>query len=416
MLKEIRIKNFRGFDELEISNFKKINLFVGKNSGGKTSVLEALFLALKPYSNSLYELYKGRGLPMNHVIRQTSQPQQNQPQKPQQDQPQIQIQQFASPTWSAIFGFLKNNGNQKQNTSIEVESEFGHLELKRTVILKPYFFSSEKLNQSQESFEFIEKSQNQTHENSDFFYISSVDENLRNNSEKSYFSTGIPKLKEVPDCADVSQNGFSDSQAKLAKDSKINYPTFKIFFHLTGVANDLSLGARFEKIRDSEFSEKLVNLMQKIDDKIREFRFDNKGSIEVVIEVEGKKHALPFGLLGDGAKKIFSILCSIPSCKNGVLLIDEIENGIHHTSQKLFWDFAIATAKEFNVQIFATTHSYEAIEALDKSYKETCELKGKTLEEDDEIRLYRVNKTQKSPTKFDSTQIDKFIEQEWEVR
>ena len=138
MLKKIRIKNFRGFDELEISNFKKINLFVGKNSGGKTSVLEALFLALKPYSNSLCDLYKGRGLPMNQVIRQTSQPQQ----EPQQNKPQIQIQQFASPTWSAIFGFLKNNGNQSQNTSIEVESEFENLKLKRTVILKPYFFSS----------------------------------------------------------------------------------------------------------------------------------------------------------------------------------------------------------------------------------------------------------------------------------
>ena len=403
MLKKIIIKNFRGFDELEISNFKKINLFVGKNSGGKTSVLEALFLALKPYSNSLCDLYKGRGLPMNQVIRQTSQPQQ----EPQQNKPQIQIQQFASPTWSAIFGFLKNNGNQSQNTSIEVESEFENLKLKRTVILKPYFFSSEKLNQSQEAFEFIEKSQNQTHENSDFFYISSVDENLKNNSEKSYFSTGIPKLKEVPDCADINQNGFSDSQAKIAKDSKINYPTFKIFFHLTGVANDSSLGARFEKIRDSEFAEKLLNLMQKIDDKIREFRFDNKGSIEVVSEIEGKKHALPFGLLGDGAKKIFSILCSIPSCKNGVLLIDEIENGIHHTSQKLFWDLTIAAAKEFDVQIFATTHSYEAIEVLENCAKET--------DDQNLIELYRISKI-KGVVEYDSELAAYSIESGSEVR
>lgn len=42
--KDITIKNFRGFDLLEINGFAKINLFVGANNVGKTSILEALFM------------------------------------------------------------------------------------------------------------------------------------------------------------------------------------------------------------------------------------------------------------------------------------------------------------------------------------------------------------------------------------
>lgn len=49
--KDITIKNFRGFDLLEINGFAKINLFVGANNVGKTSILEALFYAVRPYES-----------------------------------------------------------------------------------------------------------------------------------------------------------------------------------------------------------------------------------------------------------------------------------------------------------------------------------------------------------------------------
>ena len=46
ILQRLTIKNFRGFDSLEIDGFSKINLFVGKNNSGKTSVLESIFLVI----------------------------------------------------------------------------------------------------------------------------------------------------------------------------------------------------------------------------------------------------------------------------------------------------------------------------------------------------------------------------------
>jgi AAA15 family ATPase/GTPase len=46
ILQDVTITNFRGFDSLEINGLSKLNLFVGKNNSGKTSILEALFLLI----------------------------------------------------------------------------------------------------------------------------------------------------------------------------------------------------------------------------------------------------------------------------------------------------------------------------------------------------------------------------------
>ena len=44
MLKRLQIRNFRGFNALEIDPLSSINLIAGENISGKTSLLEALFL------------------------------------------------------------------------------------------------------------------------------------------------------------------------------------------------------------------------------------------------------------------------------------------------------------------------------------------------------------------------------------
>ncbi len=44
MLKRLQIRNFRGFNALKIDQLSGINLIVGKNNSGKTSLLEAIFL------------------------------------------------------------------------------------------------------------------------------------------------------------------------------------------------------------------------------------------------------------------------------------------------------------------------------------------------------------------------------------
>ena len=69
----------------------------------------------------------------------------------------------------------------------------------------------------------------------------------------------------------------------------------------------------------------------------------------------------------DNFRYCFKLLFSFHNCKNTVLTIDEIENGIYYENMQIFWETLLSTSKEFNVQLFITTHSYEMLEYLQKA-------------------------------------------------
>ncbi len=50
--------------------------------------------------------------------------------------------------------------------------------------------------------------------------------------------------------------------------------------------------------------------------------------------------------------------------KSGAVWIAEIENSLHHTTYKGYWRSLFQIANKFDIQIFATTHSLEIIEAF----------------------------------------------------
>jgi len=66
---------------------------------------------------------------------------------------------------------------------------------------------------------------------------------------------------------------------------------------------------------------------------------------------------------GDGLKHYISIICALYACENGYLFVDEIDNGIHYTQLDRLWEIILTISKEQNVQVFATTHSKECIDA-----------------------------------------------------
>ena len=77
------------------------------------------------------------------------------------------------------------------------------------------------------------------------------------------------------------------------------------------------------------------------------------------------------------------MLLAISTTENGIILIDEIENGLHYSIQTKVWKAIAEAAHEFNVQIFATTHSYEMIHAAHEAFQ------GR---EPFDFRLYRLGR------------------------
>ena len=73
----------------------------------------------------------------------------------------------------------------------------------------------------------------------------------------------------------------------------------------------------------------------------------------------GKK--IPLSLMGQGIEHLLSILLLIVQARNGIALMDEIENGFHHSILPRIWEIIAKQAETNNVQIMATTHSRELI-------------------------------------------------------
>jgi hypothetical protein len=104
-----------------------------------------------------------------------------------------------------------------------------------------------------------------------------------------------------------------------------------------------------------------------------------------VVKIKGRLQPLPLHNLGDGVNRVFQIVLALVNAKNGFLLIDEIENGLHYSIQSGLWRLILAVARTLDVQVFATSHSWDCISA----FQEACQ--GDSGGDGAVIRLSRVN-------------------------
>ena len=123
----------------------------------------------------------------------------------------------------------------------------------------------------------------------------------------------------------------------------------------------------------------------------------------------GLSEMIPVTQLGQGFNRLLDIYSEIVASDAKVLLIDEIENGLHHSVMPVIWKGLFLAAKEFDVQIFATTHSWECILAADEAARagENYDLAL--------IRLDRVKEDIKA-TVIDEKSLSTAKELHWEMR
>lgn len=89
-----------------------------------------------------------------------------------------------------------------------------------------------------------------------------------------------------------------------------------------------------------------------------------------IVRSSGFKRPVPLRSFGDGLNRLFGIVLSLVNAKDGFLLIDEFENGMHHTVQFDVWRGIFRLASLLNVQVFATSHSWDAVQSFQKAAAE----------------------------------------------
>ena len=80
-----------------------------------------------------------------------------------------------------------------------------------------------------------------------------------------------------------------------------------------------------------------------------------------IVKVQSSSVPVPLKRLGDGANRLFAIALALVNCRDGMLFIDEAENGIHYSVQAGLWRMVFRAAEALNVQVIAATHSWDCI-------------------------------------------------------
>jgi AAA15 family ATPase/GTPase len=331
-----QITNFRSIADLRLENFKQINLITGKNNCGKTTVLEALF-QISGMSN---------------------------PQLP------ITINNFRDLGLASDdnFNFIFHNLDFDQEPHINAMLDG----VKRDLIIKPKYsaqYNKKIINTGKINL----ITENKTTAN--------VDDSPVVNGLIFEFTDGKNDEKFT------SEISLSGNRARISNRYK---EKLLCSFHSPQVAMAM-LPQRIEKLLVNKQMSGVIIALQEIDIKITDIRMGAAGLIYMDI---GLDKLLPINIMGDGIRRILSILTAVSDMQDGILLIDEIENGLHYSTLKILWKALLKAVEVYHVQLFATTHSNECIGALTSSY-EDVDIKS------DNIRLYRIEKQENKHQVFE---------------
>ena len=90
-------------------------------------------------------------------------------------------------------------------------------------------------------------------------------------------------------------------------------------------------------------------------------RSERRSPPRVMVKLLEQESPVPLKSLGDGVIRFFGIAAALVKSRNGLLLIDEVENGIHYSVHERLWTMILEAAHQYNIQVVATTHSWDTI-------------------------------------------------------
>jgi len=371
MLNKIQIEKFRGISHIEIDDFKKINLFVGRNNASKTSVLEAIFLIMGISNPQLPMI-------LNNFRDSIS---------------------YMNPNIDDVINsiFYNLNSNTPINIHAELQNHSRDLSIKPSFDnLTPSYSHSEKQNSP-----FYNKNEYKT-----LISDSNVNSQKIRSLEYKFFIEEPPNPKQEYVSKIVSRNLGFEFQIPPNYEEKINGKFVK-----TSDVYDDKIAQSLENLIISKKNKQIIQILKEIDGNIKDIFLGSKGMIYCDV---GLERFVPISIMGDGIRRLIKIIISISDTKDGIVLIDEIENGLHYTSLKTLWKAIIRLANQYNVQIFVTTHNLETLKYL----KEVLETNEMTNFQKD-VRSYTLRKLKDATLKaykYDFEQFGYCVEQGIEIR
>ncbi len=327
---EFTITKYRKLQALEVSNIGRVNIFAGGNNMGKTSFLEAFYLASQ--LNNIHsfldlERYRGKFLSQFHS------------------------------KW--------------------LEKNFmGSIELKGKFNDTPVELSYTK----EETQEDIEKS--------------------------AYLNTITSEAKIGEDILSSYIHLFANKKAELHynKSNTLCQAAFTSPYRY----NETLLHTAHRLAIENKYYEQVISFIQEhLDTSIEKIDLVNEeGENRFKVTSSTLNKAIDLTKYGEGLQRVFEIALLLGYCKDGILCIDELDSAIHKSLLIKVTEFIQRIAKEFNVQVFLSTHSKECIDAFVKNEYPDDELMAYALTEEENKVICRYLEGNKLARLVDSINID----------
>ncbi len=322
------VKGFRGIRNLTLRNLSTVNLFVGDNNCGKTSVLESMMLL-----TNLESMY---GTLLTSIIRDYNVINAN-------------ISEF-----SKLYDMFPKS--KLDTLTIEISGLLNDIEYEYKVTgqVKKVLIDLNTDKYIKNPYVNIYKRMlNKLNKNQGLNQTNNVETNEFHGTICNKANNKIVFEKEI------ELNKFLTLMDNKLIPKELNIDYVAPAEHLYGeYINNYIDNIEYKKI--------VLDLLKIFDKNIENILYTKSDlSNELVPSIEHKLlGVMPLYTFGDGLKRVLLLANEVAKVRGGILLIDEIETAIHNKYLEDILNFLCVASKNLDIQIFATTHSIETIDAL----------------------------------------------------
>lgn len=301
MINSLMMKNFRCFESAELDDLKTVNVIVGGNGSGKTALLEGLYLTLGNPTLS-FKLKSWRGLGMQAQFSDDA--------------------ESRNGLWRDLFYKFE------QNHSVCIETK-GTPNVSRSLRItcnnRESLFIPNKKGSATQTAPIT------------FRYYRGTQE--------------IQTIKPVFSADGMTLDGHIE-------------PVRGSFFASTLAPDPQERARHFSSISKKQDEQEIVEAIHRLYPMVQDLSLELSNDVPMIFaSLEGVPEKVPLGLVSTGISKMVGYLSAIAVHRDGIVIIDEIENGIYYDKIKDVWEILFWFCQKHGVQLFASTHSLECLQA-----------------------------------------------------
>ncbi len=312
MLERVRIKSYRTFRDLEVTPLSRVNVVAGGNNAGKTSLLEALFLL------------SGGGHPAITITPYITRNMRD------ELEGRLNANAILETLWKPLFfGF-------DASRTIEITAEHepaGPLSLKIAL-------------ETKESF--------------DLPLADAARSDVARRAEQLVLRFKQGDQDEITASAHIGANRIEFGRHQEES-------PFVADFQYARERTDRDDAIRLGSLRKRKQGDVLLDALRVIEPRLRSIEDNSSSGSPMIWGDIGLSELVPLAVMGEGMTRFASVILGIVGVPSGVALIDEVENGIHHSVLTDMWRVIDDSSRRYGVQVFATTHSFECVQAADQA-------------------------------------------------